>query len=83
VAQDQIICSCPITSHRPGRVGFQISGPFPCQQSFFKNCNKKTANSKTGSTLYVGAATGTGRLITYLLYGTAPPHNPDCVLPRD
>ena len=84
VAKNQTICSCPITKHSPkAKVGFQIAGPFPCQQSFFQNCNKKTANSKTGSTIYVGAPTGTGRLVNFLLYGRVPHSNPDCVLPHD
>jgi hypothetical protein len=72
LAKDQIICSCPITETQKGAlVGYQISGPYPCQQSFFANCQKKTANKKTGSTIYVGAPTGTGRLLTRLLYGTS------------
>ena len=54
-------------------VGYQIAGPYPCQQSFYDNCKKTTANTNTGSTLYIGAPTGTGRLLTFLLYGTNPP----------
>ena len=82
LAQNEIICSCPITQHPPARVGYQIVGPWPCLPSFFDNCNRTTANKNTGSTLYVGAPTGTGRIMTMLLTG----HNPqghECFLPRD
>lgn len=82
LAQNEIICSCPITPHRPGRVGYQIVGPYPCEASFFDNCNRTTANKTTGSTLYVGAPTGTGRLMTILLTGNNPQAN-ECFLPRD
>jgi hypothetical protein len=76
LAKDQIICSCPITVHQKGApVGYQIAGPYPCQQSFFENCKSATANNKTGSTLYVGAPTGTARLLTFLLTDTNPPVN--------
>ena len=74
LAEDEIICSCPITKQNPKNpVGYQIAGPYPCQQSFFDNCKSETANSKTGSTLYVGAPTGTGDLLAFLLTGTVPP----------
>jgi hypothetical protein len=74
--KDQIICSCPITvATPPARVGFQIAGPYPCQKSFFRFCNKATANRETGSTIYVGAPTGTARLLTQLLHGHVPPFN--------
>jgi len=82
LAKDEIICSCPITPHVPGPVGYQIAGPYPCQKSFFENCNSTTANNKTGSTIYVGAPTGTPRLLAFLLTGTNPPVN-ECRLPRD
>ena len=83
LAKDKIICSCPITEQNPKNpVGYQIAGPYPCQKSFFENCKRKTANSKTGSTLYIGAPTGTGRLLTFLLYGRNPPAF-QCRLPRD
>jgi hypothetical protein len=84
LAKDQIICSCPITVQNPetARVGYQITGPYPCQKSFFENCNSTTANNKTGSTIYVGAPTGTPRLLAFLLTGTNPPVN-ECRLPRD
>jgi hypothetical protein len=81
LAKDEIICSCPITKQNPsGPVGYQIVGPYPCQKSFFDNCKSKTANSKTGSTLYVGAPTGTANLLTLLLTGSVPKEN-KCSLP--
>ena len=86
LAKDEIICSCPITEQNPqSPVGYQIAGPYPCQQSFFDNCKSTTANSKpppTGSTLYVGAPTGTSRVLSILLTGMNPNAN-QCRLPRD
>jgi hypothetical protein len=83
LAKDEIICSCPITEqHPPEPVGYQIVGPYPCQQSFFDNCKSTTANSNTGSTLHVGAPTGTSRVLSILLTGMNPNAN-QCRLPRD
>ena len=82
LAQNEIICSCPITPHPPARVGYQIAGPYPCEASFFDNCNRTTANKNTGSTLYVGAPTGTARLLTIFLYGKNLQAN-ECRLPPD
>ena len=76
LAKDEIICSCPITTQKQtDPVGYQIAGPYPCQQSFFDNCKSTTANSNTGSTLFVGAPTGTADLLTKLLIGFVPPSN--------
>jgi hypothetical protein len=76
LAKDEIICSCPITQQSPASpVGYQISGPFPCQQSFFDNCRATTANNMTGSTISVGAPTGTFDLLGSLLTGSVPPEN--------
>jgi hypothetical protein len=76
LAKDEIICSCPITEQsRKDPVGYQIAGPYPCQQSFFENCKKKTANNHTGSTLFVGAPTGAADLLTKLLTGSIPSSN--------
>jgi hypothetical protein len=77
LASDQIICSCPITLADPATaaVGYQIAGPYPCQKSFFKNCNRGTANKKNGSTIYVGAPTGTARALAQALNGSVPPLN--------
>src|SRR6185369_1116409 len=54
---NEIMCSCPMTVANPdsASVGFQIIGPYPCQQSFFDNCDSAVANTNTGSTIYVGA----------------------------
>ena len=76
LTRDEIICSCPITLQSPADpVGYQISGPFPCQQSFFDNCKRTTANNMTGSTVFVGAPTGTADLLAFLLTGSIPPSN--------
>src|SRR5499433_2302879 len=79
LAKDEIICSCPITEQSPtDPVGYQITGPFPCDQSFFDNCSSTTANKMTGSTLFVGAPTGTSDLLGFLLTGSVPNFN-QCV----
>jgi hypothetical protein len=86
LAKDQIICSCPITVANPtkAKLGFQIAGPYPCQKSFFQYCKSATANAKTGSTIYVGAPTGTARLLSRLLNPTAPLLKlNECPSPRD
>lgn len=77
LGQSEIICSCPITVADPARPlsAYQIVGPFPCQESFFENCNDATANDDTGSTIYVGAPAGAGRLLTRELDGSVPPLN--------
>ena len=76
LAKDEIICSCPVTEQSPASaLGYQISGPFPCQQSFFDNCSATTANNMTGSTLFVGAPTGTFDLLSSLLTGSVPNEN--------
>lgn len=76
LTKSEIICSCPITEQSPrDPVGYDIAGPFPCQQSFFENCKRATANKMTGSTLFVGAPAGTGDLLAFLLTGSVPPSN--------
>jgi hypothetical protein len=77
VPKGQIICSCPITQAKPGTstAGYQILGPYPCDNSFFKYCNSAVANSTTGSTIYVGAPIGTAAGLTVLLNGKAPSLN--------
>jgi hypothetical protein len=74
LTQGQIICSCPMVVANPttAKTGYQIAGPYPCEPSFFANCDSATANTNTGSTTYVGAPTGSARLLTYLLYGQVP-----------
>jgi hypothetical protein len=77
LAKNQIICSCPITvaTQQNSPAGYQIAGPYPCQQAFFRNCKKAVANTDTGALIYVGAPTGAARLLTRRLYGTVPPIN--------
>jgi hypothetical protein len=80
---NEIVCSCPITEQNPlNPVGYQISGPYPCQQSFFENCKRKTANSNTGSMIQVGSPAGAADLLSKLLTGSVPPAN-RCFLRRD
>lgn len=73
----EIICSCPITVADPStdQVGYQFIGPYPCQQSYFDNCRRDTANARTGSEIVVGAPTGLPRLLTEQLDGSVPPLN--------
>jgi hypothetical protein len=77
VDKGQIVCSCPITTADPSTAttGYQIVGPYPCEKSFFKYCKGKVANDDTGSTIYVGAPTGSARLSSKTLYGKVPPLN--------
>jgi len=78
VPKGQIICSCPITQASSGKAqSYQILGPYPCDKSFFKYCKATTANSKTGSTIYVGAPAGTAAALAVQLNGKVPPLN-DC-----
>ncbi len=74
--KNEIICSCPITEASPtAMTGYQIAGPYPCRQSFFRNCRKAVANTRTGAQIYVGAPTGSARRLTRELYGYVPPLN--------
>jgi hypothetical protein len=75
LAKNEVVCSCPITVANPATAmtGYQIAGPYPCRQSFFRNCNKAVANTKTGARIYVGAPTGVARALTRELYGYVPP----------
>ena len=77
VPKGQIVCSCPITQASPGITaqGYSILGPYPCDKSFFKYCKSATANSKTGSTIYVGAPPGTAQALAVQLNGKVPPVN--------
>ena len=78
VPKGQIICSCPITvASLPvlGGEGYQILGPYPCQQSFFQYCKLSTANKNTGSTIYVGAPIGTASDLAKQLNGSVPALN--------
>ncbi|HEY3911825.1 MAG TPA: hypothetical protein VGM07_18345 [Stellaceae bacterium] len=82
LAKNQVICSCPVTvaTAQNSPAGYQITGPYPCQRSFFANCKKAVANTNTGATIYVGAPTGVPRLLTRELYGRVPPIH-ECRLP--
>lgn len=83
LAKDEIICSCPITEHNPkSPVGYTITGPYPCQQSFFENCSSAVANSKTGSMLQVGSPPGAGEVLGSLLTDEPPPPSNMCFLPH-
>ena len=77
VPKGQIVCSCPITQASPGITaqGYSILGPYPCDKSFFKYCKGAAANSKTGSTIYVGAPPGTAQALAVQLNGKVPPVN--------
>lgn len=77
LAGNQIICSCPLTLADPATAttGYQIVGPYPCQQSFFQNCNRITASKRNGSQIYVGAPAGVPVFLTQQLYGSVPPLN--------
>jgi hypothetical protein len=74
VPKGQIICSCPITTAKPGTstAGYQIMGPYPCDKSWFKYCKSITANGNTGSTIYVGAPIGAPAGLAAALNGKAP-----------
>ena len=83
LAQDEIICSCPIEQSPLNLAGYQIAGPYPCQKSYFENCTRKTANNHTGSMIQVGSPPGAGcDLLAFLLNGRVPPSQ-KCTLPRD
>ncbi len=77
LTDSEIICSCPVTIANPAtaKLGYQIAGPYPCQKSFFKNCNRATAGKKNGSQIYVGATTGIARVLAQQLDGSVPPLN--------
>jgi hypothetical protein len=84
LGENQIICSCPITIADPGQAnfGYQIAGPFPCEDSFFENCKSSNTNSKTGTHIPVGAPTGTATILALLLDGPPPPQFNVCRSPR-
>lgn len=80
----EIICSCPITVADPSSafIGHQIAGPYPCQSTFFSNCQAAPAHTRTGGTIYVGAPTGSVTILAKELTGTTlnfnqcPPGHP-------
>ncbi len=77
VPKGHIICSCPVTTASGASriVGHGILGPYPCQQSFFKYCKSDTANTNTGSTIYVGAPPGMVQNLAVTLNGHVPALN--------
>ncbi len=74
LGDNQIACSCPVKRANPIQ-GLEIIGPYPCQESFFENCDSTVANSDTGSTLYDGTSIGSTETGTRLLDGSVPPLN--------
>ena len=76
----EIICACPITQTSGSSVGYQIAGPYPCDDSYFRYCNSQTGNSGTGSTVKVGAPPGTARFLALQLNGSVPKLN-ECRAP--
>jgi len=43
-----IICACPVTQTPGSPVGYQIAGPYPCDDAYFRYCNSQTANAQHG-----------------------------------
>jgi len=85
LADDEIICSCPITVANPdtANFGYQIAGPYPCEADFFENCQSARTNKKTGTTIPVGAPTGSALILTLLLDGPPVPPLNRCPSPGD
>jgi len=87
--QDEIICSCPITTATPGstdRFGYQVIGPYDpqalpgsrCEASACASCSVP-APTANGSTLLVGSPTGTGKFLTLKLDGPPVPEINECL----
>ncbi len=74
LGNNQIVCSCPVKRANPIQ-GLEIIGPYPCQESFFRYCDRTVANNDNGSTLYDGTSIGSTVTGTRLLYGSVPPLN--------
>lgn len=68
---NEIVCACPTVTGDPStaKIGYQIVGPYPCQQEFFNYCKSTTANTNNASTLYVGAPTGSAKQLSKQLSG--------------
>jgi hypothetical protein len=73
-ASNEIVCACPIETANAVQ-GLEIIGPYPCDQSFFRNCESAVANNKTGTTLYDGTSIGSTVIGTYVLNKSVPPLN--------
>jgi hypothetical protein len=73
----EIICACPTITADPAtaKIGYEIVGPYPCQNDFFKYCDSATANTDNGSYLYVGAPSGSATYLSKKLYGEVLPFN--------
>ena len=81
LAEDQIVCACPIahgTSGPAAVVGHQIFGPHPCEASFFENCTSAVATGANGTHLYEGATTGSYEVGAAVLDG-GPAHFNMCL----
>ena len=63
--------------------GYQISGPFPCEDSHFENCRLKGANDRTGSYIPVGSPTGTAKILALMLDGPPVPNFNECPSPSN
>jgi hypothetical protein len=68
---NEIVCACPTVTGDPdtAKIGYQIVGPYPCQDSFFNFCTSSKANTDNGSPLYVGAPTGSAKQLSKKLSG--------------
>ncbi|WP_206659548.1 hypothetical protein [Hansschlegelia zhihuaiae] len=68
---NEIVCACPTVTGDPdtAKIGYQIVGPYPCQDSFFNFCKSSKANTDNGSPLYVGAPTGSAKQLSRKLSG--------------
>jgi hypothetical protein len=77
ISEDEIVCSCPITVANPKRqhFGYQFVGPYPCQEEILDSCRRESTNKSNGSTIPVGAPTGTPRVLTRMLDGSVPKLN--------
>ena len=77
--EDQIICSCPITKANLGaNIGYQIAGPFPCEEEFFNNCSSEFTNDSLGARIPVGSPTGSAKILALLLDGPSLPKLNEC-----
>jgi hypothetical protein len=89
VSSQQIVCSCPIATPSASQqqqhqqqqhpaIGYQIFGPNPCLQGKdrYNLCNAPVQN---GSTLYIGAPTGTAQASSRILNGGKPVKFNECL----
>lgn len=85
LADNQIICSCPITVADPdsANFGYQIAGPYPCEADYFENCSSSKTNKRTGTTIPVGSAAGSALILSVLLNGRPAPDFNRCPSPHD